>query len=96
MFVYINNKKVNFEEDKNKTLLQFLIDNEFDIKYNCDGNGACGACQIKLDEEHYNNIYVADEELDIIEKQINSTPTSRLSCQLYMTKELNEAKIDIL
>jgi 2Fe-2S ferredoxin len=96
MFIYINTEKINFIEDKNKSLLHFVIENNFKIKSNCDGNGACGTCQIKIDEEHYNKLEISDYELDILEKQINLTPTSRLACQVFMTKELNEAEITLL
>ena len=95
MIIYINNVKMEFEPN-NKTLLDFLIKNNIKIKHNCDGNGACGKCQIKLDEEHYNLLQITDSELDILEKQLNVTPTSRLACQITMTSELNNAKIDIL
>lgn len=96
MIIYINKQKCNFIENKNKSLLHFLIENNFKIKSNCDGNGACGTCQIKIDEEHYNKLEISDHELDILEKQINLTPTSRLACQIFMSKELDEAEIELL
>ena len=96
MIIYINKEKFNFTENKNKSLLDFLIEHNFKIKSNCDGNGACGTCQIKMNEEHYNKLEISDYELDILEKQINLTPTSRLACQIFMTEELNEAEITLL
>lgn len=96
MIIYINKQKYNFTENKNKSLLNFLTENNFKIKSNCDGNGACGTCQIKIDEEHYNKLEISDYELDILEKQINLTPTSRLACQVFMDTELDGAEIELL
>ncbi|MBO4956507.1 MAG: 2Fe-2S iron-sulfur cluster binding domain-containing protein [Rickettsiales bacterium] len=96
MIIYINEQAINFEEDKSKTLLHFLMENNFKIKSNCDGNGACGTCQVVLDEEHYNKLEIDDYELDILEKQINLTPTSRLACQVFMVAELDGARIILL
>ena len=96
MIIYINKEKFNFTENQNATLLHFLTENKFKIKSNCDGNGACGTCQIKMDEEHYNKLKISDYELDILEKQINLTPTSRLACQVFMTNELDGAEIVLI
>ena len=95
MFIYVNNDKLEFTAS-NDTLLEFLIKNNYRIKSNCDGNGACGTCHVKIDEEHYNESEISDHELDVLEKQINLTSTSRLACQVKMSPALDGEKIDIL
>lgn len=96
MLIRINGQDISFQEDENKSLMTFLKENGITIKSNCDGNGACGTCHIKLDEEHYDKLDITDHEQDILEKQMNLTVTSRLSCQVFMTKELDGADIVIL
>lgn len=90
---FINDKRIEAEEGD--TLLSVLIDNNIKIRANCEGNGACGTCQVVLDKEHYDKLEISDEELDILEKQTNLTPTSRLACQLIITKDFDGSKVTI-
>ena len=91
---FVNDRKIEAEEGK--TLLSVLIDNDIKIRANCEGNGACGTCQVVLDKEHYDKLEITDEEYDVLEKQTNLTTTSRLACQLVITKDFDGAKITLL
>lgn len=91
---FVNDKKIEAEEGE--YLLSILIKNNISIKANCEGNGACGTCQVILDKEHYDKLEITDEEYDVLEKQTNLTPTSRLACQLLITKDFEGAKITLL
>ena len=91
---FIDNKKI--EGEIGNTLLSVLHKNNIKIKANCEGNGACGTCQIKLDKEHYDKLEISDDEMDILEKQTNLTPTSRLACQLILNEDFDGAIVEIL
>ena len=91
---FVNDRKIEAEEGE--SLLSVLIKNNISITANWEGNGACGTCQVVLDEEHYNKLEISDEEYDILEKQTNLTTTSRLACQLVITKDFDGAKITLL
>ncbi len=93
---FVDGKKIITDSDENKSLLEVILENNIDIKANCEGNGVCGKCQVVFDEEHYDKFEILDEELDTLEKQINLTATSRLSCQVRVCKELDGANIKIL
>ncbi len=93
---FVDGKKIITDSDENKSLLEVILENDIDIKANCEGNGVCGKCQVVFDEEHYDKLEILDEELDTLEKQINLTATSRLSCQVRICKELDGANIKIL
>ena len=91
---FVNGKEI--EGKTGESLLSVLHNNNIKIKANCEGNGACGTCQIKLDEEHYNKLEISDDEMDILEKQTNLTPTSRLACQLILNEDFDGAIVEIL
>lgn len=91
------NQTLEFNEDKHKTLLEFLKENNVKIKSNCDGNGACGKCHISFDKETYKKFKdIDDAELDLLDKSMNNTATSRLSCRVFMTNDLDNAEITII
>jgi ferredoxin len=64
------------------TLIELLRNNGIKIKNNCEGNCACGQCLIELEKDAYRLLKVADEELDLLEKQLGVTKYSRLACQV--------------
>lgn len=90
---FINDKEIEAKEGD--TLLEVLRSNDVQIRANCEGNGACGTCQVKIDQEHYDKLEISDEEFDILEKQPNLTPTSRLACQLVITSDFDGARVEI-
>lgn len=92
---YVDGKKIVTNSEENKSLLEVILENNIDIKANCEGNGVCGKCQVIFDKEHYDKLEISDEELDTLEKQMNLTSTSRLSCQVKICEELNGADIKI-
>ena len=57
-----------------------------ELQGNCEGNMTCGKCHCILDEDTYEENQPEDIELDVLERQPNCTPTSRLACNLKLTK----------
>merc|ERR1719339_799196 len=74
-------------------LLDIVINNDIDVDGfgACEGTLACSTCHVifteqdfaKLDEE------ATDEELDMLDLAFGLTDTSRLGCQVCMSKELD-------
>lgn len=93
---FVNDKEMVADSEKNESLLEVIVENNIAIKYNCEGNGACGKCQVAIDKEHYDKMDISDEELDVLEKQINMTATSRLACQVTIDEKLEGAKIEVI
>eukprot|EP00553_Chaetoceros_curvisetus_P015067 CAMPEP_0204644678 /NCGR_PEP_ID=MMETSP0718-20130828/1659_1 /ASSEMBLY_ACC=CAM_ASM_000674 /TAXON_ID=230516 /ORGANISM="Chaetoceros curvisetus" /LENGTH=225 /DNA_ID=CAMNT_0051666327 /DNA_START=74 /DNA_END=748 /DNA_ORIENTATION=- len=56
----------------------------------CDGNMSCSTCHIVLDEETYSKLDPPCEaELDMLDLAYEPTHTSRLGCQIVMTREID-------
>lgn len=67
-----------------------------DYECACEGSLACSTCHIILDEQTYSKLNPAgDDENDMLDLAPGLTTTSRLGCQVVLTKELNGAKIRI-
>ncbi len=94
--IKVNGNIVEFLADNNKTLLNFLLENKINIKSNCEGNCACGKCHVKFDQEHYDKMNISDMELDVLDRSINLTPTSRLACQVKLTSDLDGAIVEVV
>ncbi|MDR2077896.1 MAG: 2Fe-2S iron-sulfur cluster binding domain-containing protein [Rickettsiales bacterium] len=91
----VSGKTIVVDKDQT-TLLNCLIANGIGIGSNCEGNGVCGKCQVRLDPEHYSKLEISESEQDTLEKQMNLTETSRLACQVKISTELDGAVIDIV
>uniref|UniRef100_A0A8B9HKR7 2Fe-2S ferredoxin-type domain-containing protein n=1 Tax=Astyanax mexicanus TaxID=7994 RepID=A0A8B9HKR7_ASTMX len=59
----------------------------------CEGTLACSTCHLIFEEKIYNKLLnettVADEEMDMLDLAYGLTDTSRLGCQVCVTKDLD-------
>ncbi|KAJ6215521.1 hypothetical protein RDWZM_010021 [Blomia tropicalis] len=79
------------------TLLEVVNDNNLEIDgYGaCEGTLSCSTCHVMLKEEDYRNLPegASDEELDILELAYDLCDTSRLGCQIKLTKEMDGIEV---
>ena len=56
----------------------------------CEGSVACSTCHVILPEEYYNLLpEPEDDENDMLDMAFGLTDTSRLGCQVKITRELD-------
>jgi len=56
----------------------------------CEGSVACSTCHVILSPEHYDLLPEAsDDENDMLDMAFGLTDTSRLGCQVKLTRELD-------
>jgi len=73
-----------------KSVLDIAQANDFDVEGACEGSLACSTCHIIVDPDWYGRLRPAEEEeTDMLDLAYGLTPTSRLSCQLLMSEELD-------
>jgi ferredoxin, 2Fe-2S len=94
-------KVIYIDHDGEKTELEVAIDNNlmmaavFDgvsgIDGMCGGCLACATCHVYIDDAWVQKLPTMGEDEDTLLSQVASPrkPTSRLSCQLQMTAELD-------
>ena len=91
--IYIDKKDKQYVIDiKNgANLMQAALDNLVPgIIGDCGGAAACATCHVFVDSEWADRAGGAsDIELDLIDGLLDTKPTSRLSCQIIMSDELD-------
>lgn len=66
------------------------------LKCACEGSLACSTCHVIVDEIHYSMTgEISDEENDMLDLAHGLTKTSRLGCQVKLTKQLEGAVFTI-
>jgi len=80
-------------------LLDIIVDNNVDLDgYGaCEGTLACSTCHLIFKQGDYDRIPEppTDEELDMLDLAYGLTDTSRLGCQVCMTKELSGMEVQV-
>ena len=88
-----------FQAKEGDNLLDVVINNDIDIDgYGaCEGTLACSTCHLIFTPEDFSKIEeeATDEELDMLDLAYGLTDTSRLGCQVCMTKELDGVLVKV-
>ncbi|MGH6719945.1 MAG: ferredoxin family 2Fe-2S iron-sulfur cluster binding protein [Alphaproteobacteria bacterium] len=64
--------------------------NGIDIEGACEGSLACSTCHVVVDPEDYDRLAEpTEDEEDMLDLAFGLTHTSRLSCQIIVTEELD-------
>ncbi|ROT39060.1 2Fe-2S iron-sulfur cluster binding domain-containing protein [Sodiomyces alkalinus F11] len=78
-------------------LLDIAQDNELEMEGACGGSCACSTCHVIVTDEAYFDKMdePSDDENDMLDLAFGLTETSRLGCQVKMTKELDGLKVKL-
>ena len=61
----------------------------------CEGQMACSTCHVVVAAEWFDRLPEASEEEDMLDLAANVRRTSRLSCQVELTPELDGLEVEI-
>jgi ferredoxin len=76
------------------SILEVAHSNDIDLEGACEGSLACATCHVILEEKIYNTLEEPEEaEEDMLDLAFGLTHTSRLGCQIILTKELDGMRI---
>lgn len=85
---------LTFEVAEGDNLLDIAQANNLDMEGACGGSCACSTCHVIVDPEYYDSIPEPDDdENDMLDLAFGLTETSRLGCQVIMTKELDGLRV---
>lgn len=82
--------------DMGLSLMEFLKGNEYDILATCGGMALCATCHVEVLSKFEDLKPISDDEFAMLDTLPNITPTSRLSCQLKLSDEMNGIKVKIM
>ncbi|KDQ54113.1 hypothetical protein JAAARDRAFT_38727 [Jaapia argillacea MUCL 33604] len=78
------------EANEGDDLLSIAHEHDIDLEGACEGSIACSTCHVILTPEHYDLLpEPSDDENDMLDMAFGLTDTSRLGCQVCLTKELD-------
>ena len=98
-FVKQDGSKATVKTKVGENLLDVIIDNDVDVDGfgACEGTLACSTCHLIFKQEDFDRLpdEPTDEELDMLDLAYGLTDTSRLGCQVCMTKELDGLVVQV-
>ncbi|MDX1923636.1 MAG: ferredoxin family 2Fe-2S iron-sulfur cluster binding protein [Rickettsiaceae bacterium] len=93
-FIIENDKQVEIDAQDGLSVLEVAKNNDIDLEGACEGSLACSTCHVIVeDAEYYKKLPDAEEaEEDMLDLAFGLTQTSRLGCQIIVTKEMEGIK----
>jgi ferredoxin len=83
-------EKKTFQVPAGTTILEAAHNNNIDLEGACEGSLACSTCHVIVDEAYYEKLNEpSEDEEDMLDLAFGLTPTSRLGCQIVLTKDLD-------
>ncbi|KAG7741184.1 hypothetical protein KL923_001825 [Ogataea haglerorum] len=93
-FITKDGSQKTFEVAEGDSILDIAQANHIDMEGACGGSCACSTCHIIVDPDYYDLIPEPDDdENDMLDLAFGLTETSRLGCQVHMTKELDGIRV---
>ena len=88
--------KHELEGDSNSTLMEILRDADLDIEAACGGCCACATCHVYINDQWLEKISRKnDDEESMLDQAFDVKNTSRLSCQISLSDELDGIELEI-
>ncbi|KAL6481501.1 hypothetical protein MHYP_G00095810 [Metynnis hypsauchen] len=91
-FINRDGEKITVKASPGESLLDVVVDQDLDFDGfgACEGTLACSTCHVIFEEEVYKQLgRISDEEMDMLDLAYGLTDTSRLGCQICLTKSLD-------
>jgi ferredoxin, 2Fe-2S len=82
--------------DMNLSLMEFLKGSGYDIAATCGGIALCATCHVEVIKGFENTGSPTDDEHAMLDTLHDLTPTSRLSCQVRLNKEIEGCEFRLL
>ncbi|XP_059044905.1 adrenodoxin [Achroia grisella] len=96
-FVLNDGKRLETEAKVGDTLLDVVVNNDLNIEgYGaCEGTLTCSTCHVILKQKDFDSLpeEASDEERDMLDLAYGLTDTSRLGCQITLTKDLDGLEV---
>lgn len=93
-FITKDGEQISFEVAEGDNILDIAQAHNLDMEGACGGSCACSTCHVIVDPELYDNIPEPDDdENDMLDLAFGLTETSRLGCQIKMTKDIDGIRV---
>jgi 2Fe-2S ferredoxin len=83
-------ERKEFNVPMGTTVLEAAHNNDINLEGACEGSLACSTCHVIVAKEFYSKLTPpSEDEEDMLDLAFGLSATSRLGCQIVMTKELD-------
>ncbi len=77
-------------------VMEVIRDWGLDIKAECGGSCSCATCHVWVDADWHGKLPPpSEDEEDLIYSTLDQRPTSRLSCQILLSEELDGLRVTL-
>ncbi len=91
-----SDKETEVEALVGLSILEVAHNNDIDLEGACEGSLACATCHVILENDVYDKLGEPEEaEEDMLDLAFGLTHTSRLGCQIILTKELDGIRVKL-
>ncbi|XP_026749394.1 adrenodoxin [Galleria mellonella] len=98
-FILHDGKRLETEANVGDTLLDVVVNNDLNIEgYGaCEGTLTCSTCHVILKKKDYDKLpeEACEEERDMLDLAYGLTDTSRLGCQITLTKDMDGLEVTV-
>ncbi|XP_028923659.1 adrenodoxin-like [Ornithorhynchus anatinus] len=97
-FIYQDGRRVSVSAKEGETLLQVVVNQGLHIPGfgACEGMLACSTCHLILDRATFGQLpAISEEEIDMLDLACGVTDTSRLGCQVILTKAMDGSTFQV-
>lgn len=95
-FIDHRSKRTECQARVGETLLSVALQNQLDIEAACDGTCACSTCHVYVSAAHFATLpKISEDEEDMLDLALDRKATSRLACQLTVTRELDGVELTL-
>ncbi|CCD25438.1 adrenodoxin NDAI_0F01190 [Naumovozyma dairenensis CBS 421] len=93
-FVLKDGEQKTFDVCEDETLLDIAQGHDLDMEGACGGSCACSTCHVIVDPDYYDALpEPEDDENDMLDLAPGLTETSRLGCQVKMSKDIDGIRV---
>ncbi|GAB0086646.1 Adrenodoxin-like protein 2, mitochondrial [Sergentomyia squamirostris] len=98
-FVKANGERIKAKAKIGDTLLDTVVNNSIDLDGfgACEGTLTCSTCHLIFKQKDFDELpeKPGDEELDMLDLAYDLTDTSRLGCQITLTKSMHGLEVSV-
>ena len=95
-FIDRDGNELTVEAPLGNTILDIAHANDIDIEGACEGCLACSTCHVVVEPDWYKKLAApSEDEEDMLDLVFGLTRTSRLGCQIEITKEMDGLRVQL-
>jgi len=97
IFINPDKQEITVDAEEGENLMETAVRHDIEgILAECGGACSCATCHVYVDEAFQSKLVSADDmETDMLDCAEGVKPSSRLSCQIEVSKEMDGIRLEI-